>query len=78
MLPRVPYSLQERKQLRLELSLKWSVRELVYACQSMLLLLICGFCSQTPSVDSGVASHLTSMLPSESEGMSLMHIHVHV
>lgn len=44
----------------------------VYAYQSMLLL-TCGFCLQTPSVDSGVASHLTSMLPSESEGTSLMY-----
>ena len=37
---------------------------------SMLLLLTCSFHLQTPSVDSGVASHLTSMLPSESEGTS--------
>ena len=37
---------------------------------SMLLFLTCSFYVQTPSVDSGVASHLTSMLPSESEGTS--------
>ena len=40
---------------------------------SLLRLLTYDFPLQTPSVDSGVASHFTSILPSESEGMCVLH-----
>ena len=38
------------------------------SCASLITLVAFNYNMQTPSVDSGLASHLTSMLPSESEG----------